>query len=250
MKERNLARIHLLAQDAGLSVAEVDAYLTPLYKKDRLEKIYDLSREAGLSIKDIHDYLSEKEGDVALNADVEIVPGMFVYEDNKFSKGLIPHRQVKAVVAYVLNRTVYAICLKEELLPWSSTDLEVKETQQVTDGREATEAILRAAQKNEEQVEAAQWCHDYAEDGVKQGEAFLPSVEELAECCENITVIDAAFDVLGEESPQYSDLWTSNEDYDDHAWSHSLSLPDGRAKAGSHFKTDVKAVRAMLAIKI
>lgn len=251
MNEEKLSQIRLLAQEVGLSVKEVGEYLTPLYKKDCLEKIYCLSREAGLSLKEVLDYLSEKEGNAELDIDKEIFPGMFVYEGNKFSTTLIPHRQVKAVVAFVANGMVYAICLKEEQLPWSSTDLEVKATQQMTDGREATKEILKAAQKNKGQAEAAQWCHDYAEDGVKQGEAFLPSVEELDNCSLHLAEIDAAFKMLGEVSPHHSQLWTSNEeDYEEHAWRYILSSPDGRLNNNSCYKTKFNVVRAMLAIKI
>lgn len=251
MNEEKLNQIRLLAQEVGLSVKEVEEYLTPLYKRDRLEKIYSLSREAGLSLKEVLDYLTATEEVALLDTDKEIFPGMFVYEDNKFSKTLIPHSQVKAVVAFVANGMVYAICLKEERLPWSSTDLEVKATQQVTDGREATKEILEAAQKNKGKAEAAQWCYDYNYDGVKQGEAFLPSVEELDNCSLHLAEIDAAFEMLGEESPHHNQLWTSNEeDYEEHAWRYILSSPDGRMNNNSCYKTKFNAVRAMLAIKI
>lgn len=38
-----------------------------------------------------------------------IKPGMFIYTDNSISEELIPERQVKAVVGYIENNTVYAL---------------------------------------------------------------------------------------------------------------------------------------------
>ncbi len=245
MDEGKLVQIHTLAQDAGLSVKEIDEYLTPLYKKDHLEKIYHLSCEAGLPLKSILDYLKEKEGDSMLLTDKEILPGMFVYEGNTFAKGLISHRKVKAIICYVQNGMAYAICPAEEKLPWSSTKLPVKTTQGMNDGREATREILKAAQETNGQAEAARWCHDYAENGIKQGEAFLPSTYELTELYSNIEAVNASLKMLGSPLLDHG-IWTSNEAYESCAWSWLMQYNTENGV----YKSESYPVWPMLTIKL
>lgn len=245
-KEEYLAEIYALAQKAKLTTKEVDEFLTPRYKKDCLEKIYHLSCEAELSLDGVHSYLSEKMGDAELNADQEIVPGMFVYENDTFAKGIIPHRQIKGVVGCIRKRTAYVICLTANKLPWSSTNLQVKITKKMTDGREATREILKAAQENKGQAEAAQWCHNYAENGVKQGEAFLPSISEWKDICSNLSAVNRSLELLGAPELYNDAVWTSNEDYERCVW--NVFIPG--CHISSDYKRESNLVRPVLAIKL
>lgn len=149
-----------------------------------------------------------------------ILPGMFVYEDNTINLERIPGRQIKAVVAFVkrnrlyYTKKVYAVCLHEKRLPWSSSCSQTAAP--LYDGREATQEICKMAQKtNGQVVEAAQWCHDYVENGVKPGEAFLPSIEELLKLYPEKNLINKSLEIL--KSPLLSDLyWSSTADYFNH----------------------------------
>ena len=108
----------------------------------------------------------------------KIKPGMFVYADGLISKKLILDRQIKAVVGYVENNIAYAVCLHQTYLPWSSRYIKIKAMKNTTDGKKSTLKILKDAQKIWRKAEAAQWCYDYAQNGVQRGEAYLPSVVE------------------------------------------------------------------------
>lgn len=152
----------------------------------------------------------------------EILPGMYVYADGLICPEIIEGRQIKAVIGYVEGNTAYAVCLQETMLPWSSDWLEVRVTQKLTSGKEATRKIIEAAQKKNRKAEAAQWCYDYAQDGVKQGEAFLPSLTELEKLFANKAVINVSLKKLG--VPLLDDkYWPSTEYSYNYAWFVVLS---------------------------
>lgn len=170
-------------------------------KKEKLGVFSRLVQKLGLSSKNICEYFSTK---VIINSAVarkyetpkRVLPGMYVYADGLISAELITGRQVKAVVGYVEGKTVYAVCLKVKQLPWSSDWLEVEASRDMTSGKEATHSILAAAKQKGEKAEAAQWCHDYAYDGVIQGEAFLPSKAELGKLYANKEAINKSLRAL------------------------------------------------------
>lgn len=126
-----------------------------------------------------------------------VLPGMYIYADGLIYPEIIEGRQVMAIVGSVDGSDVLAVCLQEACLPWSSDWLEAKATQKMTGGKEATRKILEISRKKRQEAEAAQWCCDYAEDGVKQGEAFLPSLTELEKLFANKAAINASLNALG-----------------------------------------------------
>lgn len=210
-------------------------------KKEKLEPLDYLVRKFGLSAKKVGEYFSAKT--VANSAVSEkyqtpkrILPGMYVYADGLIYPEIIEGRQVKAVVGYVEWETVYAVCLKEKKnLPWSSDHLKIDEPRDmincliattmkwlyenqyslvsITSGQKATAKILAVAKQKRKNAEAAQWCHNYAEDGVRKGEAFLPSLDELEKLYENKKVINKSLKALnaGDFDGWY---WSSTESDD------------------------------------
>ena len=154
-----------------------------------------------------------------------VLPGMYVYADGLIYPEIIEGRQIKAVVACVSNFEVLAVCLKRTKLPWSSDWLEVKTTQKMTDGQGATREILEAVREGGKSAEAVQWCYDYAEDGVKQGEAFLPSLTELEKLFANKAAINASLRAL---NAALLDDWyySSNEHSYYIVW--GMRMSDGR----------------------
>ena len=159
-------------------------------KEEKLEQIYCLAQKLGLSLGEVVDCFSKKAERCSVTP--EIVPGMYVYADGLVSSEIIPNHQIKAVVGYVEEGMVYAVCLKQANLPWSSDFLSVPETKTMISGKEATQKILEAARTREKRAEAAQWCYDYAEDGVKPGEAFLASMNEWTKIFANERAINAS----------------------------------------------------------
>lgn len=128
----------------------------------------------------------------------KILPGMYIYADGLIYPEIIEGRQLKAVVGYVDSSKILGVCLHEAHLSWSRDDLEIEELRKREHGgKEATKLILEASHVKFKRAEAAQWCFDYAEDGVRKGEAFLPSITELRKVDANFEVIDIALRGLG-----------------------------------------------------
>lgn len=174
-----------------------------------------------------------------------VLPGMYIYADGLIYPEIIEGRQVMAIVGSVDGSDVLAVCLLEVCLPWSSDWLEAKATQKMTGGKEATRKILEISRKKRQEAEAAQWCYDYAEDGVKQGEAFLPSLTELEKLFANKAAINASLNALGVALLE-GWSWSSTEFSSIHAW--GLWMDDGLRSNGN--KNDTKYVRPVLALKL
>ena len=130
-------------------------------------------------------------------------------------------------------------------MPWSSDWLEAKATQKMTGGKEATRKILEISRKKRQEAEAAQWCCDYAEDGVKQGEAFLPSLTELEKLFANKAAINASLNALGVALLE-GWYWSSTEYSSDFAW--YLWMGDGSRNGDG--KSNTRYVRPVLALKL
>ena len=199
-------------------------------KKEKLEQVNRLVQKLGLSPQEAVEYFSAKiveSSSVVRECEVAVgvLPGMYVYADGLISAELIADRQVKAVVGYVEGKTVYAVCLKERYLPWSSGYLEVEASRNKTRGKEATAMILVAAQ----------WSYDYAEDGVIQGEAFLPSLTELEKLFANKAAINASLKALGAALLE-GWYWSSTEGTNTSAWKFSMNYGyrNGNFKSNSN----------------
>lgn len=132
-------------------------------------------------------------------------------------------------------------------MPWSSDWLEAKATQKMTGGKEATRKILEISRKKRQEAEAAQWCYDYAEDGVKQGEAFLPSLTELEKLFANKAAINASLNALGVALLE-GWYWSSTEYDFNYAW--ILRMSDGYRYNYNKNYNNGKYVRPVLALKL
>ena len=116
----------------------------------------------------------------------------------------------------------------------------------MTGGKEATRKILEISRKKRQEAEAAQWCYDYAEDGVKQGEAFLPSLTELEKLFANKAAINASLNALGVALLE-GWYWSSTE-YDNYgAW--VLRVSDGGRDDYTKYYIN-EYVRPVLALKL
>ncbi|MBS4772272.1 MAG: hypothetical protein KHX61_07205, partial [Proteobacteria bacterium] len=108
----------------------------------------------------------------------KIEPGMFYYADGLIFPELIKDNQVSAIVGCVDKNHGLALGLREAMLPWSSDWLCVDMSSGLS-GKEATSLILKTAKERHKKAEAAEWCAEYAFDGIKAGAGFMPSKEEL-----------------------------------------------------------------------
>ena len=218
-------------------------------KKEKLEQVNHLVQKLGLSPQEAVEYFSAKvveSSSVVRECEVAVgvLPGMYVYADGLISSEIIEGRQVMAVVGSVDGSDVLAVCLQEVCLPWSSDWLEAKATQEMTGGKEATRKLLEIARKKRQEAEAAQWCYDYAEDGVKQGEAFLPSLTELEKLFANKAAINASLKALGVALLE-GWYWSSTESISNYAWGFIM----GNGYRGSSNKSNgTNSVRAVITI--
>ena len=148
----------------------------------------------------------------------KVVPGMFYYADGLIFPELIKDNQISAVVGCVDKRCGLAIGLRETVLPWSSDWLYVDIPTRLS-GKEATALILKAAQKVQKNAEAAEWCAEYAFDGIKAGTGFLPSKEELKRIFGNRKKLRQSFALLNSGGLSGNCLldeafyWSSSEGY-------------------------------------
>lgn len=204
----------------------------------KLELLTGIVDEFNLSVNDVVSYWV-KSGRLNLDAATvssqvvssgkyetpkRVLPGMYIYADGLIYPEIIEGRQVIAIVGSVDGSDVLAVCLQEACLPWSSDWLEAKATQKMTGGKEATRKILEISRKKWQEAEAAQWCYDYAEDGVKQGDAFLPSLTELEKLFANKAAINASLNALGVALLE-GWYWSSTEHSSYNAW--YLWMDDG-----------------------
>ena len=184
----------------------------------------------------------------------KVVPGMFYYADGLIFPELIKDNQISAVVGCVDKRCGLAIGLRETVLPWSSDWLYVDIPTRLS-GKEATALILKAAQKVQKNAEAAEWCAEYAFDGIKAGTGFLPSKEELKRIFGNRKKLRQSFALLNSgglsvDSLQEDAFYWSSFEYDDsdlHAW---RVRPSGGYVGNLYGKIVSSRVRCALEFKI
>lgn len=212
-------------------------------KEEKLEQIYCLAQKLGLSLGEVVDYFSVKAGRCSTTR--EILPGAYVYADGMISFDIVDNRQIKAVVGYVEEGMVYAVCLRQVRLPWSSDFLPVPETEEMVRGKEATQKILETARTQRKKAEAAEYCYDYAEDGVKPREAFLASLSEWKKILANKDAINDSLESLN-VSTLGGYYWSSEEYLSDSSW--MLGSNGGRNYSDS--KDNDNGIRPVIAFRI
>lgn len=155
-----------------------------------------------------------------------LAPGMYVYADGLISSEIIKGRQIMAIVGFVSQSKVLAVCLRQARLNWSSAYVEtqLEDTQKMQSGKEATRVLVDKVRAMGFNAEAAEWCFEYDQDGVKRHEAFLPSVLELGHIFSNRQVINASLQAL--HAGRLDDWYLSSCSYDFYnAW--VLKMSDG-----------------------
>ena len=199
-KNEKLKALAAVAEGFGLTAEEVVAYFGKISVcSDKTEEVSVQSEEAVLP-------------------DV-VCPGMYYYSDGTISAEVLSKKQLSGVVGWVDESSKHGLILglREAELPWSSDYLEPNTFKK--SGKENTRLILEAAQKQNKKAEAAVWCALYAFDGVRAGEAFLPSKDELVEIFKNLSAIQKALEKISscllKEDYWY---WSSSEYSYYNAW--------------------------------
>ncbi len=145
--------------------------------------------------------------------------GMYYYSDGTISSEIISGKCISGVVGWVNDSGQHGLVLglRETELRWLSDYLIVGA--HVKNGKENTRLILETAQKQNKKAEAAEWCAAYAFDGVRVGEAFLPSREELVEIFKNFGAIQEALEKINQPRLKKEEWhWSSSERNNYDAW--------------------------------
>ena len=180
-----------------------------------MKKIEILSLFSGISLFPSKKFVTPKK----------IEPGMFYYADGLMFPKLIKDNQVSAIVGCVDKNHGLALGLRETVLPWSSDWLYV-DMPSGLGSKEATAQILKTAKEKHEKAEAAEWCAEYAFDGIEAGTGFMPNREEFRRISGNRKKLRESFALLnsgglsGNCLQEEAFYWSSSEDYgnDNYAW--------------------------------
>ena len=226
-------------------------------KEEKLQKLFALAKELELTpddiIKGVKGYNSISESCLSKIVETEIVPscqkkkvGMFYYADDKsFSEELIPNKNVSGVVGYVDESGEHGlvVLLHQVQLPWSSDELYVFKTNKLN-GKKNTRYILKTAKMLGQKAEAAEYCANYAYDGVNAGEAFLPSIDELKYLYKNKRLVNEKLALIdGADLLDGWFYWSSSEYSIYGAW----LLYFGNCSVSNYDKDDYYYVRPVLA---
>ncbi len=190
-------------------------------KNEKLKALAAVAEGFGLTAEDVAAYFGKISVQSEETTAVDVVcPGMYYYSDRTISSEVLSEKQISGVVGWVDESKKHGLVLglREAKLPWSGDDLVADAFRE--DGRENTRLILEAAQKQNKKAEAAVWCALYAFDGVRAGEAFLASKEELVEIFKNLGAIQEALREIKQPQLEECDCyWSSSEyNYTYNAW--------------------------------
>ena len=122
-------------------------------------------------------------------------------------------------------------------------------------GKEATSLILKTAKERQEKAEAAEWCAEYAFDGIKAGTGFLPSIEELKRIFGNRKKLRQSFALLNSgglsvDSLQEDAFYWSSFEYDDSDLLAWRVRPSGGYVGNLYGKIVSSRVRCAIEFKI
>ena len=188
----------------------------------RAEKNKDsVSEDTDVAKSDVPVFLNAESGKIKV--------GMFYYaEDKSFSEELIPNKNVSGVVGYVDESGEHGliVLLHQLELQWLNQRLSVG-LSDVLSGKENTLIILEFAGKQGLMAEAVEYCTEYDYDGVKIGEAFLPSIDELKRLYENKQLVNDKLALTkGVDLFNNKYYWSSSENSYTYAW--RLCFGNGR----------------------
>ena len=226
-------------------------------KEEKLQKLFAFAKKLELTPDDIIKGLDSYNpiGDSCLSKIVDRETaqpcqkkkvGMFYYaEDESFSEELISNKNVSGVVFHVDETGEHGlvVLLHQVQLPWSSDELYVFKTNKLN-GKKNTRYILKTAKRLGQKAEAAEYCANYAYDGVNAGEAFLPSIDELEYLYKNKRLVNEKLALIdGADLLDGWFYWSSSEYSIYGAW----LLYFGNGSVSNYDKDDYYYVRPVLA---
>ena len=139
----------------------------------------------------------------------------YAFEGGKFSSNPKEYPNCQGVVGWINpyanasdGNKIFVILSEQGHCSFAEAPCEVN-TQWVKSGKEATLMLLQYGKKYGLKFQAAEYANNYCKNGIKKGEAFLPSSNELNAVCQNAEEIREALKKIGGSFD--GNLWSSTE---------------------------------------
>lgn len=163
------------------------------------EVVTDWICRGEIDLKQIQIALSQKQKEtVFVTSKKEIDVGMFLYSDGKISTTYTEGKSIALVLDINQDKgTMLMMCLHKEILPFSTHNFNI-DTVGLKSGMNATHFISQMVEDADNaSVEAVQYCLDYSDAFVEQGQAFLMTVDEVKALEPNLVKICSALHAAG-----------------------------------------------------
>ena len=227
---------------------------------EKYKKIEALMAAEGLTREDVIAYWQQKaqSSSKALTivnpkfpeSDIRSQTKLFWYafEGGKFSTDPNAYPNCQGVVGWINpdpdapeGNKIYVVLPKQRHYLEYSTSCYLTGINDLYDGRANTKELIEYGKKYDVCFPAAQFAFNYCENGVKQGEAFLPAKDQLSRVVENCVGVRNALKLIG--GTFEGCLWSSSE----YITSYACSVDSNNGTMYGSYKTDAKSVSCFLA---
>ena len=170
----------------------------------------------------------------------------YAFEGGKFSPDSKAYPNCQGVVGWINpdpdapeGNKIYVVLPEQQYLQYS-TRYCLTGADDLYDGRANTKKLIEYGKKHDVCFPAAELAFNYCENGVKQGEAFLPAIGQLSLVARNCVGVRKALKLIGGTFEGW--LWPSSELSDGGAWCVSSDA----GIMGSGTKNHAKSVSCFL----
>jgi len=139
----------------------------------------------------------------------------YAFEGGKFSSDPKAYPNCQGVVGYINpyanaseGNKIFVVLSEQGHCTFADAPCEVN-TQWVKSGKEATSMLIQYGKKYGLKFQAAEYAINYCKNGIKRGDAFLPSSTELTAVCKNAEGVREALKKIG--GTFEGNLWSSTE---------------------------------------
>ena len=171
----------------------------------------------------------------------------YAFEGGTFSPDPNAYPNCQGVVGWInpdLNapegNKIYVVLPEQMCLPYSN-EYCLTGADDLHDGRANTLKLIEYGKKHNIRFQAAEFAFNYCQNGVKQGEAFLPAIKQSKLVAKNCEGVSNALNLIGGIFEGW--LWSSSEDDYSYAW--VVNANDGVHDWGD--KNDTSSVSCLLA---
>ena len=146
----------------------------------------------------------------------------YAFEGKKFSPDPKAYPNCQGVVGWINpdpdapeGERIYVVLPEQQYLQYS-TRYCLTGADDLYDGRANTKKLIEYGKKHDVCFPAAELAFNYCENGVKQGEAFLPARDQLSLVARNCVGVRKALKLIGGTFKGW--LWSSSEESSNYAW--------------------------------